>query len=72
MELTGQLNAARSAEAQARSGETQAISSREQVQQKLGAQSNGEFAQIAQIRAQLESAKWDLDQTTTRSPATAT
>ena len=68
VELTGQLNAARSAEAQARSGETQAISSREQVQQKLGAQSNGEFAQIAQIRAQLESAKWDLDQTTTRSP----
>jgi multidrug resistance efflux pump len=68
VELTGQLNAARSAEAQARSGETQAISSREQVQQKLGAQSNGEFAQTAQIRAQLESAKWDLDQTTTRSP----
>ena len=30
--------------------------------------SNGEFAQAAQIRAQLESAKWDLDQTTTRSP----
>ncbi len=67
-ELTGQLNAARSAEAQARAGETQAIAGREQVQQKLGAKVEGEYAQVAQIRAQLESAKWDLDQTTTRSP----
>jgi len=67
-ELTGQLNSARSAEAQARAGEQQAIASREQVQQRLGAKVNGEFAQVAQIRAQLESAKWDLDQTTTRSP----
>src|SRR5262249_51366019 len=67
-ELTGQLNSARSAEAQARAGEQQAIAGREQVQQKLGAKSNGEYAQVAQIRAQLESAKWDLDQTTTRSP----
>ena len=67
-ELTGQLDAARSAEAQARAGETQAIAGREQVQQKLGAKVEGEYAQVAQIRAQLESAKWDLDQTTTRSP----
>ena len=67
-ELTGQLDAARSAEAQARAGETQAIAGREQVQQKLGAKVNGEYAQVAQIRAQLESATWDLDQTTTRSP----
>jgi multidrug resistance efflux pump len=67
-ELTGQLASARSAEAQARAGETQAVASREQVQQRLGAKSNGEYAQVAQIRAQLESAKWDLDQTTTRSP----
>jgi len=56
-ELTGQLAAARSAEAQARAGETQAVASREQVQQRLGAKSNGEYAQTAQIRAQLESAK---------------
>jgi multidrug resistance efflux pump len=67
-ELTGQLNSARSAEAQARAGEQQAIASREQVQQRLGAKVDGEYAQVAQIRAQLESAKWDLDQTTTRSP----
>ncbi|MEO8675566.1 MAG: HlyD family secretion protein, partial [Casimicrobiaceae bacterium] len=67
-DLTGQLESARSAEAQAAAGQTQAVAGREQVQQRLGAKSNGEYAQIAQIRAQLENAKWDLDQTTTRSP----
>jgi multidrug resistance efflux pump len=67
-ELTGQLDSARGAEAQARSGADQASASREQVQQKLGAKVDGEYATVAQIRAQLESAKWDLDQTTTRSP----
>ena len=67
-DLIGQLAAARSAEAQARAGETQAVAGREQVQQRLGANVEGEYAQVAQIRAQLESAKWDLDQTTTRSP----
>jgi len=66
--LGEQVESARQAEAQARAGETQAVSGREQVQQRLGAQVNGEYAQIAQIRAQLESAQWDLDQTTTRSP----
>jgi multidrug resistance efflux pump len=67
-ELIGQLNSARSAEAQARAGEQQAIASRLQVEQRLGAKVNGEYATVAQIRAQLESAQWDLDQTTTRSP----
>ena len=67
-ELTGQLDAARSAQLQARAAEVQAIAGREQVQQKLGAKVDGEYATVAQIRAQLESAKWDLDQTTTRSP----
>ena len=67
-EAEGQVAAARSAEAQARAGEGQARAAEAQLQQRLGAKSNGEYAQIAQIRAQLESAKWDLDQTTTRSP----
>jgi len=67
-ELDGQLAAARSAEAQARAGEGQAIASERQIQQKLGAKANGEFAQVAQIRAQLANAKWMLDQTTTVSP----
>jgi len=67
-ELNGQLAAARSAEAQARAGEGQAIASERQIQQKLGAKSKGEFAQVAQIRAQLDNAKWLLGETTTRSP----
>jgi multidrug resistance efflux pump len=67
-DLTGQLNAARSAESQTRAGEQQAIASRLQVEQRLGAKVNGEYATVAQIRAQLDSAQWDLDQTTTRSP----
>ena len=60
-EQQGQLTAARSAEAQARAAEAQ-------IGQKLGAKVNGEYAQIAQARAQLENARWLLDQTTTRSP----
>jgi hypothetical protein len=46
----------------------QAIASSQQVVEKLGAQVGGQFAQVAQINAQLESAQWNLDQTTTRSP----
>jgi multidrug resistance efflux pump len=68
LELTGQLASARSAEQQARAAERQAAAGRGQVQQKLGAKVNGEYAQVAQIRAQLENAQWELDQTTTRSP----
>ena len=67
-EQEGQLASARSAEAQAHAAETQAVAASAQVQQRLAPKSNGEFAQVAQIRAQLDSAKWDLDQTTTRSP----
>jgi multidrug resistance efflux pump len=68
-ELTGQLESARSAEAQARASESQAVASERQVVQKLGAKTKGgEFAQIAQVRAQLDNARWELDQTTTVSP----
>ena len=67
-ETESQLAAAQSQIAQARAGEVQAVASAQQVGQKLGAQVDGQFAQVAQIRAQLENAKWNLDQTTTRSP----
>ena len=60
-ELEGQADAARAARVQAVAGESQ-------IKQKLGAKVNGEFAQVAQIRAQLENARWDLDQTVTHSP----
>jgi multidrug resistance efflux pump len=67
-ETEGQLASAQSQLAQARATEAQAIASAQQVGQKLGAQVDGQFAQVAQIRAQLENAKWNLDQTVTRSP----
>ena len=60
-EQQGQLDAARSAEIQARASERQ-------IQQKLGAKVDGEYAQVAQVRAQLDNAHWLLEQTTTRSP----
>ena len=61
LEQQGQLDAARNAEDQSRA-------SLRQIEQKLGARVNGEFSQVAQVRAQLENAKWELEQTTTRSP----
>ncbi|MBK8322279.1 MAG: HlyD family secretion protein [Betaproteobacteria bacterium] len=68
-ELEGQLDGARSSEAQARAAQVQASASQRQVAQRLGAKSNGEFAQVAQVRAQLENAKWELAQTTVTAPA---
>jgi multidrug resistance efflux pump len=67
-ELEGQIEGARSAEAQARATEVQAVASEKQILQKLGAQAKGEFAQVALIRAQLENARWELEQTVTVSP----
>jgi multidrug resistance efflux pump len=61
LEQQGQLDAARNAEAQARA-------SLRQIEQKLNARVKGEFSQVAQVRAQLENARWMLEQTTTVSP----
>ena len=60
-ELEGQADSARAAQVQARASE-------QQVVQKLGGKAKGEYAQIAQIRAQLANARWELEQTTTVSP----
>ena len=68
-DLEGQLDGARSSEAQARAAQVQASASQRQVAQRLGAKSNGEYAQVAQVRAQLENAKWELSQTTVTAPA---
>ena len=69
-ELESQLASARSTEVQARAAEVQALAGEQQTIQKLGAKvgKTQEFAQVAQIRAKLENARWELDQTTTRSP----
>ena len=68
-ELDGQLDGARGAEAQARATEVQAAAGQRQVQQRLGAKVDGEYAQVAQVRAQLENAKWELAQTTVTAPS---
>ena len=60
-ELEGQADSTRAARVQAVAGERQVV-------QKLGANVKGEFAQVAQIRAQLENARWELEQTVTVSP----
>ena len=60
-ELEGQADSTRAARVQAVAGERQIV-------QKLGANVKGEFAQVAQIRAQLENARWELEQTVTVSP----
>ena len=66
------LDGARSAEAQARSAYGQALAGERQIRQRMGAKSNGEWAQIAQTRAQLEQAKWELSQTTAYAPTNGT
>jgi multidrug resistance efflux pump len=71
-DMEGTLDGARSAEAQARSAEGQALAAERQIRQRMGAKTNGEWAQVAQVRAQLESAKWDLSQTTVLAPANGT
>ena len=71
-ELTATLDGARSAEAQARSAEGQALAAERQIRQRMGAKSNGDWAQVAQVRAQLESAQWDLSQTTVLAPTNGT
>ena len=68
-EAEGTLDGARSAEAQARSAEAQALAGERQIRQKMSAKAKGEWAQVAQVRAQLEKAKWNLEQTTVLAPA---
>jgi multidrug resistance efflux pump len=68
-ELESSLDGARSAEAQARSAEGQALAGERQIQQKMSSKAKGEWAQVAQVRAQLAKAKWDLDQTTVTAPS---
>jgi multidrug resistance efflux pump len=68
-ELDAQLGVARSLASQARASETQAMASERQMRQKIAGKFNNEYAPVAQIRAQLENAKWELSQTTVVAPA---
>jgi multidrug resistance efflux pump len=67
-EVQAQLDTARGVEAQARAAEVQANAAVQQIQQKLSAETNGEYAEVATVRAQLDSARWELEQTVVRSP----
>jgi len=69
-ELEAQLDNARSMAVQARAAETQAAASERQIRQRMSGKFNDEYAPVAQIRAQLENAKWELAQTTVFAPTT--
>lgn len=70
--MQSSADAARSAEAQSRSALAQALAGERQIRQRMGAKSGGEWAQIAQTRAQLEQAKYELSQATVYAPANGT
>jgi multidrug resistance efflux pump len=67
-ELEAQLETARGAAAQARAAEVQAVAGERQVRQRIAGKFNNEYAPVAQIRAQLENARWELSQTTVVAP----
>jgi len=69
-ELEAQLDNARSMAVQARAAEMQAAASERQIRQRMSGKFNDEYAPVAQIRAQLENAKWELSQTTVFAPTT--
>ena len=68
-ELEAQLDTARSATVQARAAEVQALAGERQVRQRISGTVDNEYAPAAQIRAELENAKWELSQTTVVAPA---
>jgi multidrug resistance efflux pump len=66
------LDQARGAEAQARGAEGQALAGERQIRQRIASTTNGEWAEVAQARAELDNAKWELSQTTVRAPSDGT
>ena len=68
-ELEAQGDTARASVAQARSSEVQAKAGEQQVRERIAGKIGNEYAPVAQIRAQLENARWELSQTTVVAPA---
>jgi multidrug resistance efflux pump len=68
-ELEAQLDTARGAAGQVRATEVQARASERQVRERMAGKFEDEYAPVAQVRAQLENAKWELSQTTVLAPA---
>ena len=67
-EIEAQLDTARGAAAQTRAGELVARASERQVRERIAGKFEDEYAPVAQVRAQLENAKWELSQTTVLAP----
>ena len=67
--LAAQLDTARGVLTQARGSEVQAAASERQVRQRIGGKVGTVYAPVAQVRAQLENARWQLEQTTVRAPS---
>ncbi len=68
-ELEAQLDSARSASTQARAAEAQALAGERQIRQRIAGKVGAEYAPVAQVRAELENARWELSQTTVYAPA---
>lgn len=67
--LEAQLDTARGVLAQSRAAEAQAAASQRQIRQRIGGRVGNEYAPVAQVRAQLENARWRLEQTVVRAPS---
>ncbi len=67
--LEAQLGMARSAAAQTRAAQSQASAGERQLRERLAGRVDNEYAPVAQIRAQLANAEWELAQTTVLAPA---
>jgi multidrug resistance efflux pump len=68
-DLEAQLATVRATIAQTQAGEQQAQAAERQVRQRMSGRVQNEYAPVAQIRAQLENARWELSQTTVVAPA---
>ena len=68
-ELEAQLESARSVASQARAGQVQTVAAERQIRQRISGKVGAEYAPVAQIRAQLDNARWELSQTTVIAPA---
>ena len=67
--LEAQLDTARGVLAQSRGTEAQAAATERQARQRLSGKVGNEYAPAAQVRADLERARWELSQTTVLAPA---
>ncbi|HEY8244323.1 MAG TPA: HlyD family secretion protein [Casimicrobiaceae bacterium] len=68
-DLEAQLATVRATIAQSQAGDQQAQAAERQVRQRMSGRVQNEYAPVAQIRAQLDNARWELLQTTVVAPA---